>query len=366
MERERGIVVRPPNRLAEWLPDYVLMNSIYVGLPDTWQQQLNLLCLVPVLVLFVHCILEQRWVPSQWRASRESERSRLTIKAPVNMKGVWIPPPSVLLFWAMLGLYTLYYVVELDSTQMIFRNQAVAWHHYFAIIVFFGYTVNANVLSVSSLLPFVLHTVYWAFLYDDAPRNWTRAIVLLAYNLSLVLCGLLSFFIAGALRAKSSFDFLHTRHPAVVRTHPMTLLMPFASVFIAAANHAQYCTSDGGATSVCVSRLFFSQHATENALGVALGVGAWLAGLAYMSGFGFGCVSAVRVWIEAHADAFTETRYVVRSTWTVLEYVAGGGRVSPVGWLCRLCGFGRIEQAGVFKFAGAVESASIKDKLKEE
>ncbi|KAI8608093.1 hypothetical protein BC830DRAFT_1156826 [Chytriomyces sp. MP71] len=343
MNRERGIVARPPNRLAEWLPDFILLHCIEPSLPDAWNQRLNIACLIPMVVLFALCIRERRWVPSQWRCAREVEAAMVTGKVrggSLRRTRAWIPPASVCLFWIMLLVHSLYYIVELDSTQMIYRNQAVAWHHYFSLLVFFGYASNANILCITTLLPFLIHILYWAFLYEDAPHNLARIAVLVAYNFSLLFCGsvaLAQYFVL------STVPLLSNRQ--VVRTLPAGLIMPITSMSIAACNHAVYCVGFGEGVACASEGRFHVVVAVNALLWSAILVGAWALltclvaiGIARSRWFG-----ALVSGGEAEVlDAFTETRYLVRKKSGSSIGMVGGGRVTPVGVVWRLCGIGGV------------------------
>ncbi|KAJ3402305.1 hypothetical protein HDU80_005200 [Chytriomyces hyalinus] len=365
MSRVRVVIPRPPNLFAEWIPEFALTHSTRLSLPDSWHMRANQVWLLPILAMFVHCLVQRRWLSSQWKESRRAERVLVGVEDPQllakkaddppaasgNKEGNtrWAPSWTMWLFWLMLATHTLYYIVEIDSTQMLRENKGMAYHHFASYVVFFGYAKNANDICVVTLLPLVIHCLYWSFFGTTTVETHSALTmsILALYNVALLFCGSVCFVMFFALENAYS----RGRVPITVRrqdgatlkaimTHPTDLLMPLTCVAIGAVNYSIYCTLHSG--SVCgAANVFDADLGTNHRVWSCILYVIWVS-LSSLVGVVLGRSQWFRRLLKGdprQLEGFTETRY------QVVEGGAyqGGGRLSPIGAVLSFLGFGGIK-----------------------
>ncbi|KAJ3219103.1 HEAT repeat-containing protein 6, partial [Chytriomyces hyalinus] len=363
MSRVRVVIPRPPNHFAEWIPEFALRHSTRLSLPDYWHMRANQVWLFPIVAMFVCCVLQRRWLPSQWKESRIAERVLVGVEdhqlldgkkaddaaaAPIHKKeSRWTPSWTLWLFWLMLATHALYYVVEIDSTQMLRANKGMAYHHFASYVVFFGYAKNANDICVLTLVPFVIHCIYWSFFGTTTVETHTPLTlsILVLYNVALLVCGSVSFVMFFALENAYS----RGRVPVAVRkggatlkaimTHPTDLLMPLTCVAIGAVNYSIYCTMHSG--SVCgAAGLFDADLGKNHRVWSCIAYVVWVS-LSSLVGVVLGRSQWFGRLLKGDPrllEGFTETRYQLVEGGPY----QGGGRLSPIGAMMSWFGFGGI------------------------
>ncbi|KAJ3225619.1 hypothetical protein HDU81_007770 [Chytriomyces hyalinus] len=367
MSRVRVVIQRPPNLFAEWLPEFVLRHCTRPSLPDTWHMRANQVWLLPILAMFIHCVLQRRWLQSQWKESRRAESLRVGVvedhqlhakktddprATSVDFKdNRWAPSWTMWAFWLMLATHSLYYIVEIDSTQILRANKGMAYHHFASYVVFFGYAKNANDICVLTLTPFVIHCLYWSFLGTTTVETHSTLTIsiLVLYNLSLLLCGSVCFVMFFALESAYS----RGRVPITLRqasgatlkaimTHPADLTMPLTCVAIGAVNYSIYCTMHSG--SVCgAAGVFDADLGTNHRIWSCILYVVWVL-LSALVGVAVGRSQWFRRILKGDPrvlEGFTETRYQLVEGGPY----QGGGRLSPIGAVMGYFGSGGMKKA---------------------
>ncbi|KAJ3224581.1 hypothetical protein HDU81_008461 [Chytriomyces hyalinus] len=266
-----------PNYLAGLLPGSVLSQGDEWMFPVSWHQTANYVWLVQLWLLFAHCVYVRRWMPSQWRASREFEeiKTRGTPAIP-PLTRPWVPGWTVLQFWGLLVTHSLFYIVELDSTLITLKYIPMAYHHYIAVLIFIAYATNANCLCVVTLFPFILHNLFWT----SGAKNYT---LLGVYNLAMILLGTFYLTMFNAVNAVVDSDLVQVLPTS--ESHAMTslnrsydtvpesrlvkgyfpattALLPILSISIASVNYYTYCRYYEG--SVCDRKNMLSNDTVTN------------------------------------------------------------------------------------------------------
>ncbi|KAJ3248026.1 hypothetical protein HDU77_008256 [Chytriomyces hyalinus] len=265
-----------PNYLAGLLPGSVLSQGDEWMFPVSWHQTVNYVWLVQLWVLFAHCVYVRRWMPSQWRTSREFEEIQTSGTSAHPPTHSWVPSWTVLQFWALLVTHSLFYIVELDSTLLTLKYIPMAYHHYIAVLIFIAYATNANCLCVVTLFPFILHNWFWT----SGAKNYT---LLGIYNLTMILLGTFCLTMLNAVNAVIGSDLVQVLPTS--ESHVMTSLnrsndnmpenrlvkgyfpattsfLPILSIIIASVNYYTYCRYYDG--SVCDRKNMLSNDTVTN------------------------------------------------------------------------------------------------------
>ncbi|KAI8611356.1 hypothetical protein BC830DRAFT_1084123 [Chytriomyces sp. MP71] len=125
----------PPNLMAAILPASILDQSDKLMFPTSWHQTANFVWGIQIWILVVQCILQRRWVPSQWKESRESERNEIAFlnrpesasdlqsgeSVEATRSGRLRTPWTIVQFWIMLLTHSVFYMIELDSTLITYK-----------------------------------------------------------------------------------------------------------------------------------------------------------------------------------------------------------------------------------------------------
>ncbi|KAI8854357.1 hypothetical protein BC829DRAFT_223134 [Chytridium lagenaria] len=109
--------------------------------PIKWHAYLNHLWVLQTFIAVFWCVQHKRWVP---------------------MKGGSYVPWAAKQFRGLLVLHGAFYAVELYTTNMWAGFTPMAIHHSVAITIFTTIFLEPNSLSITTLTPFAIHTVYWA------------------------------------------------------------------------------------------------------------------------------------------------------------------------------------------------------------
>ncbi|CAF1456260.1 unnamed protein product [Adineta steineri] len=122
---------------------------------------LNRLWIIQTLICMFYCMKIKKYLPS------------ITITN--NSKHIFISQ-----FNFVLLTYTVLYFTEILYTHLIIFRFNSFIHHTIAIIIFIFTIFNQNIICVSYLIPYLIHSLYWCFQvqYDY---------LLYIYNISLIL-----------------------------------------------------------------------------------------------------------------------------------------------------------------------------------
>ncbi|KAJ3118372.1 hypothetical protein HDU96_002214 [Phlyctochytrium bullatum] len=192
------------------LPGFVLEQRRELMFPTPWHIQWNWMWLTQTCVLMAWLIYRQRWVPA-W-----------------NCPSNWV----VKQFSFMLVTHSLFYVVEIYATDIFASYTPMFWHHVLAIVVFSCFFIDNNTLSVVTVIPIIIHGIFWVMGADNLP-------LLMVYNTILLLAGLITFFnnvAAGPANA------------------PIGNMLGLTAVAISMVNYFTYCRG-----TVCI-RDTFDEH----------------------------------------------------------------------------------------------------------
>ncbi|KAI8608817.1 hypothetical protein BC830DRAFT_1153677 [Chytriomyces sp. MP71] len=343
-----------PNYLAFLLPASVLSQSNEWMFPTPWHQLANHVWGLQAWILFIHCVLLRRWLPSQWASSRAHEAEHVSSMSlshiqddeneSVKPAAPWRPPFTVIQFWLMLLTHSLFYIIELDSTLLTVRYVPMAYHHYIALLIFGAYLSNVNALCVLSLLPLLLHSLFWSL-------GATNFLLLSVYNLCMTLCGIAATILIFAVKSLPDrgeemlpvsslpLPLVGTIQDTVLSTRirpPISYFLPFCSILIASVNYYTYCkwynglACDRGYTFsadrdtnfvYCSTFLFISCLGSALLLGRMLGSSDWFLAMCRKPAF-------VETFTETHFKQESASENSWDAPWM------GGGRVSALQLLC--------------------------------
>ncbi|KAJ3102751.1 hypothetical protein HDU97_000290 [Phlyctochytrium planicorne] len=185
------------------MPGFLLEQRNESMFPSDWHIAWNKLWLTQTVICFLWLIYNKRWI------------------AAFNIdKKSWM----VWQFRAMLLTHSLFYVVELYSTDIIQKYTPMAFHHWFALIVFSTFMYDSNTFAVITLLPIVIHGSFWVLGADNME-------LLGVYNMTLLACGVVTFFNNVAVGPKNK---------------PVSNALGLTAMFIAGVNYFTYCHSYRG------------------------------------------------------------------------------------------------------------------------
>ncbi|KAI8846782.1 hypothetical protein BC829DRAFT_491130 [Chytridium lagenaria] len=188
------------------LPGFLLEQTSALMFPLIWHISLNHLWLLQCLITISYCLYHQRWMP---------------------MSGGTFRPWAVKQFKGLLILHAAFYIVELYTTNMWFKFTQMAIHHSFALLIFTTIYLEPNSLSVTTLIPFILHALYWTIGASSDP-------ILYTYNFILGMSGMVG---------------LHQLLLVEPIDRPITFALPLQVLGVAWTNYFTYCHSYGG--TVC-------------------------------------------------------------------------------------------------------------------
>lgn len=81
-------------------------------------------------------------------------------------------PVPIRQFRLLLISHGVMYIAELFLTSMIAQFPSMAMHHYFSMVIFAVTMHQPHMVCTASLIPYYLHTLYWAFGAEDEWIVW--------------------------------------------------------------------------------------------------------------------------------------------------------------------------------------------------
>ncbi|KAJ3158342.1 hypothetical protein HK101_001334, partial [Irineochytrium annulatum] len=163
--------------------------------PEAWHIVCNWIWIGQLLFALVGCLRETKLIPKVALPG-----SPLVLYARKRQDPTSAEKPSWLgsfataqgQFRVVLATHTAFYVLEMLMTSMVTKFSSMAMHHVVAIIIFMLFYFYPGNASVISILPIILHSLYWV-------TGGTSIPLLGIYNIVLLLAGIIILF--GALTA---------------------------------------------------------------------------------------------------------------------------------------------------------------------
>ncbi|KAJ3243244.1 hypothetical protein HDU78_000704 [Chytriomyces hyalinus] len=187
-----------------------------------------------------------------------------------NTHRTLLQSPFISQFQLQLAVHFVFYTVELLATDLVHEFPSMAVHHVVALGIFFVYINDAGTTSVTTLFPFVFHSLFWVLLPVVADQPHYYYALLTAYNTVLhavgIICLLNSFTLVAWDRLATSFkpdanERVHSNSmpykPLICNTSPH-ILGVFA-ILEACVNYYSYCDHYTG--TVCPPEGYFAAMA---------------------------------------------------------------------------------------------------------
>ncbi|KAJ3063845.1 hypothetical protein HDU98_000380 [Podochytrium sp. JEL0797] len=177
---------------------------------DASHSLLNGLFLWQTIAALHWCIIHRRWVhlPHRNIACLDC-RQRHHTKGPSIDKDPIPDPNSIYLkqFQLQLVAHAAFYIYELATSDMHSTFQSMALHHYVAFLIFLTYINDIGSISVTTLLPFLLHSLFWVLYPSLSPTQ--NFLLLATYNLTLYTVGFICLLNSFSLTSWDALVFLH-------------------------------------------------------------------------------------------------------------------------------------------------------------